>query len=41
MIKVTSPFMQKEIITLLEKNDDPSYTYVKNKAFNCNLILLL
>lgn len=29
MIKVTSPFMQKEIITLLEKNEDPSYTYIK------------
>lgn len=32
MIKVTSPFMQKEIIALLEKSDDPSYTYVKKQG---------
>lgn len=32
MIKVTCPFMQKEIITLLEKNEDPSYTYIKKQG---------
>lgn len=32
MIKVTSPFMQKEIIALLEKNEDPSYTYIKKQG---------
>ena len=32
MITVTSPFMQKEIITLLEKNEDPFYTYVKKQG---------
>lgn len=32
MISVNSPFMQKEIIALLENLENPSYTYIKKQG---------
>ena len=32
MIIVASPFMQKEIIALLENSEAPSYTYIKKQG---------